>query len=227
MSFFGHAVTLTIKGLLRLLCRFRMEGLETIPPHGPLIVVVNHINFLDVPLLYTSLYPRQTSSLVKAETWDNFLLGKLGNLWNGIPLQRDSTDFSALRSAEQRLRDGHILMVAPEGTRSYDGQLGRGKTGVVALALRAGVPILPVLHFGGENFWANLKRLRRTPVTLRVGEPFRIEPPAGRVNAELRQKIVDEMMENMAALLPPSYRGAYAGRAEREYSYLRMMSFAD
>ena len=236
MSLWGHGVTLGIKALLHVLCRVNREGVDTIPDKGPLIVVMNHINFLEVPLIYTHLYPRPSSSLVKAETWENPVLGRLADLWSGIPLTRSATDFSALRSAEVRLKEGQLLYVAPEGTRSYTGLLQRGNPGVVTLALRSGAPIVPLVHFGGESFWNNLKRLRRTPVTLRAGRIFRIKVPSGGVNRRLRQEIVDEVMKYMASLLPEDYRGHYAAEEASpsgktgyevehaaEYKYLEFM----
>ena len=228
MSLWGHGVTRGIKALLQVLCRINREGVDEVPQQGPLIVVMNHINFLEVPLIYTHLYPRPSSSLVKAETWENPVLGRLANLWSGIPLTRSATDFTALRTAEARLKVGQLLYVAPEGTRSYTGLLQRGNPGVVTLALKSGAPIVPVVHFGGESFWYNVKRLRRTPVTLRAGRPFRIKVPSGGGNRRLRQEIVDEVMKYMASLLPADYRGYYAAEVGRhpgsgEYEYLEFM----
>jgi 1-acyl-sn-glycerol-3-phosphate acyltransferase len=130
------------------------------------------------------------------------------------------------------VREGQLLYVAPEGTRSYTGLLRRGNPGVVTLALRSGAPIVPVVHFGGESFWHNVKRLRRTPVTLRAGRSFRIKVPSGGVNRRLRQEIVDEVMKYMASLLPEEYRGHYAAEGgslpgkieyEPEYEYLEFI----
>ena len=227
MSLWGHLVTRSIRGILYLLCRIRLEELDTLPQDGPYIVVANHINFLDVPLLFTHLYPRQTSSLVKTETWDNFFLAGLADLWNGIPLDRNSTDFNALRSAEARLKEGHILMIAPEGTRSGDGRLQRGNPGVVLFAIRHRVPVYPVVHYGEESFRSNIKRLKRTAVTLRAGKPFQVIPPGGRVNGEIRQEIVDEMMDYIASLMPPAYRGHYEECRGGEYKYLHFPDETD
>lgn len=221
MSLTGRIITRGIKVLLHLLCRIRQENLDSIPAEGPFIVVVNHINFLEVPLIYTHLYPRTTSSLVKAETWDNPVLGPLANLWSGIPLKRDATDFSALRTAEERLAQRQLLLIAPEGTRSYSGVMQSGNPGVVLLALRSGAPIYPLVHYGGENFWKNIKRLRRTEVVMRAGRPFYIEPGEGRVNRETRRQIVYEIMHYLASLMPEYYRGVYGRDTGHKYSYLR------
>ncbi len=221
MSLTGRIITHGIKALLHLLCRIRQENLDSVPAEGPFIVVVNHINFLEVPLIYTHLYPRPSSSLVKAETWKNPVLGRLADLWSGIPLKRDATDFSALRTAEERLARRQLLLIAPEGTRSYSGVMQSGNPGVVLLALRSGAPIFPLVHYGGEEFWNNIKRLRRTEVVMRAGRPFYIEPGEGRVNREKRQQIVYEIMHYLASLMPEYYRGVYGGDTGHKYSYLR------
>ncbi len=220
MSVTGRSVTLSIKALLHFICKIRVDGLHRIPHEGPGIVVVNHINFLEVPLIYTLLYPRRTSSLVKIETWDNPVLGRLADLWDAIPLRRDATDFTALRTAEVRLKEKQILMIAPEGTRSYNGIIQRGNPGVVTLALRSGAPLYPLVHFGGEMFWSNFKRFRRTEVTVKIGQPFVLKPSEGRVNRGMRQDITDEIMHYLASLMPEKYRGEYGQSPKGEYKYL-------
>ena len=220
MSLPGRSVTIGIKALLHVLCRIHVEDLQRIPYDGPGIVVVNHINFLEVPLIYTLLYPRQTSSLVKIETWDNPVLGRLADLWNAIPLRRDATDFTALRAAETRLKENQILMIAPEGTRSYNGIIQRGSPGIVTLALRSGAPVYPLVHFGGERFWYNIKRFRRTDVTVRTGRPFILKSSLGRVNRAARQAITDEIMHYIASFMPEAYRGEYKKPLNKEYEYL-------
>jgi 1-acyl-sn-glycerol-3-phosphate acyltransferase len=147
--------------------------------------------------------------LAKAESWKNPLLGWLFNLWGAIPVRRGETDLAALRKCLGVLRDGGILVVAPEGTRSRHGCLQRGHPGVVALALRSGAPILPLAFYGGEALKRNAKRLRRTPFHVMVGEPFHLSVE-GRVTQAVRQDLTDKIMYKLAALLPPEYRGEYA-----------------
>jgi 1-acyl-sn-glycerol-3-phosphate acyltransferase len=203
-------VNAAIRGLLRILCRIDTSQLQEVPRRGPLIIVTNHINFLEVPLLYTFLQPRSLIGLVKAETWDRPFNAFLANLWEAIPIRREATDLTAFRQCLQVLREGKILILAPEGTRSGDGRLRSGHPGVVHLALRSRVPLLPLVHWGGELFWENLRHLRRTPVRIRVGELFTLEPRSARISKALRQRLVDEIMLRLAALLPPDHRGVYA-----------------
>jgi 1-acyl-sn-glycerol-3-phosphate acyltransferase len=147
--------------------------------------------------------------LAKAESWKNPLLGWLFNLWGAIPVRRGEMDLAALRKCLDVLRDGGILVVAPEGTRSRHGCLQRGHPGVVALALRSGAPILPLAFCGGEALKRNAKRLRRTPFHVMVGEPFHLSVE-GRVAQAVRQDLTDKIMYKLAALLPSEYRGEYA-----------------
>jgi 1-acyl-sn-glycerol-3-phosphate acyltransferase len=155
------------------------------------------------------LHPRKTTGLVKKENWDNPLFKFLFNVWGGIPIDRDIADFTAFQEAKEALKDGKILAVAPEGTRTHDGQLIQGKPGVAMLALQTDVPLQAVAFYGHEDFWANLKRLKRTPMHIRVGQLFRINIEDQRKSKEILQSIVDEMMLELAKLLPSKYWGFY------------------
>jgi 1-acyl-sn-glycerol-3-phosphate acyltransferase len=215
------AVTTTIKGLTHLLCRVDGSQLAQVPEQGPLIIVTNHVNFLDVPVLYIHLQPRPLAGFAKAETWDNPALALLADLWGAIPLQRGEVDLSALRAALGAVEQGRILGVAPEGTRSGDGHLQAGQPGIVLLALRTQAPLLPVVTYGGEHFRRNLGRLRRTEVHVVVGRPFHLAPPAGAVTRQVRSQMTDEIMYQLATLLPPRYRGAYSDLDRATSGYLR------
>jgi 1-acyl-sn-glycerol-3-phosphate acyltransferase len=220
MTFTYRATTGTIKFLLRLLCRVDHSQLARVPERGPLILVGNHVNFLDPPVLYTHLLPRPLAGFAKAETWDIPVLGWLAQLWGAIPLHRGQADTSAVRDALKALEAGCILGVAPEGTRSGDGRLQRGNPGAVLLALRSQAPLLPVVCIGGERFWRNVKRLRRTEFQITVGQPFTLSRGTERITREVRQQMTDEIMYQLAALLPPQYRGVYADLAEATEAYL-------
>jgi 1-acyl-sn-glycerol-3-phosphate acyltransferase len=206
-------VTGVIHLLTGLLCRIDAEELTRVPPQGPLILVANHINFLEVPLIYTRLRPRPVTGFAKAESWDSPALGMLMDLWNVIPLHRGEADLSALRAGMAALAEGKILAVTPEGTRTGDGRLRRAQPGVAWLALHSGVPLMPLAFHGGEHFWPNIRRLRRTDFHVAVGEPFCLAPrPSPRVSRSVRGAIADAIMARVAALLPEAYHGAYAGR---------------
>lgn len=216
-----RVVTSTIKRLTRILCRVNDAQLTRVPEQGPLIIVVNHINFLEVPILYTHLQPRPVTGFVKAEAWDNPATRVLFDLWESIPLRRGEADMAALRQALAVLEAGHILAVAPEGTRSGHGRLQRGLPGVTFLALRSGAPVLPVVYHGGELFWHNLTSLRRTDFHILVGQPFYLDANGMKVTRQMRQQMIDEIMYQMAALLPHAYRGVYSDLATITETYIR------
>jgi 1-acyl-sn-glycerol-3-phosphate acyltransferase len=100
--------------------------------------------------------------------------------------------------------------------------LGKGKPGIIQLALEANVPILPVAHHGGQDIWKNMRRLRRTPFYFKAGRPFRINCE-GLPGKEEREKIMTEVMAQMARLLPERMRGEYARMADNECKYLEFI----
>jgi 1-acyl-sn-glycerol-3-phosphate acyltransferase len=203
-----------------ILCRIDKRDFPKVPAGGPLILVTNHINSLEVPLLFTHLQPRRMIGLAKIETWDSKFMGWLFNLWEVIPIRRGEADLEALRRCLDVLKAGDILAIAPEGTRSYHGRLLRGQPGTVMIALRSGAPILPIAHWGGENFKANLGKLKRTDFHVRVGRRFLVGTEGKKVTSETRQEIADEIMGQIAALMPEEYHGEYAGKIG-ESKYLK------
>ncbi|MCK5054246.1 MAG: 1-acyl-sn-glycerol-3-phosphate acyltransferase [Anaerolineales bacterium] len=221
MTLTSRLVNATIKRLMRILCRIEADQLVSVPTQGPLIFVSNHINFLEPPVYYTHLYPRSMAFFAKAESWDNKLLGILFDMWGGISLKRGTADIGAIRLGLAALEKGSILAVAPEGTRSGDGSLGKGHSGVVIMALRSGSPLLPMVCYGHEDFWDNLTHLRRTDFRIAVGNPFSLQTNGEPATREMRQQMIDEVMFQIAALLPPPYRGVYANLSEATETYLR------
>jgi len=203
-------ITNLVKLGTSIMCRIDAPGLHKIPKCGPLIVYSNHTGQIEVPLLYAHLQPRPIKGLAKIETWDNWFLHWVFDLWEAIPLRRGEADMTAMRMSLDALKNDEILVIAPEGTRNKTGVLIKAHPGVITLALRSGAPLLPVVHWGGENFLSNLKDLKRTDFHIRVGEPFKLDPGPGRVTREARQQMVDEMMYRLAILLPEHYRGAYS-----------------
>ncbi len=220
MSVATFMVNNTIKGLTRLLCQIEDDQLKRVPSCGPLILVTNHVNFLDVPLLYTHLLPRPVTGFAKAETWDNPAMAFLFNLWQAIPLHRGEPDVKALRRGLEALEKGKILAIAPEGTRSGHGRLGRGRAGVALLALQSSAPLLPVVYYGGEHFSRKISRFQRTEFHIVVGNLFYLRADKSRVDRHIRQQMADEIMYQLAALLPTYYRGSYSDLMKASEKYL-------
>jgi 1-acyl-sn-glycerol-3-phosphate acyltransferase len=220
MTFKKKAVTTIIRILVDILCRIDDNQLDRVPQTGPLLLVSNHINFLEGPVIYTHLQPRQSTGYAAAKSWKNPFFAFLFDQWGIISIKRGEPDIDAIRKGLDYLKRGWLLAIAPEGTRSGNGRLQRGRPGVVILAQKTNIPILPVAHYGGERFWQNLKKLRRTNFSIVVGQPFLLKTNGHKVNSEIRQKIVDEIMFQIAALLPPPYRGVYSDLSEATEDYL-------
>ncbi|OHE68019.1 MAG: hypothetical protein A2413_10025 [Treponema sp. RIFOXYC1_FULL_61_9] len=155
------------------------------------------------------LFPRSLAAMSKKENSTNPGYAYFAKLWNAIPIDRGAVDTESFRVCLSWVEEGGFLGLAPEGTRSRTGVLGQGKAGVAVLAHRAGALIWPVAHWGQENFWSNLKKFKRTPLTVRVGKPFMIQPDPS-MTRTVRQEVADEIMCQIARLMPEKYRGPYA-----------------
>lgn len=204
------AVNGAARRLSRMACRVDDAELSRVPARGPLLLVCNHVNFLEVPLVLSHLQPRPVTGFAKAETWDSPMMGLLFDIWGAIPIRRGEPDVNAIRRVLEALEQGMIVAIAPEGTRSGDGCLRRAKPGIGLVAAHSKAPILPVAFFGHERVWSNLRRMRRTDFHIRVGPLLRVHN-GGRWDAEQRQALADEVMYHVAALMPEKYRGVYAG----------------
>jgi 1-acyl-sn-glycerol-3-phosphate acyltransferase len=193
--------------------RREVLGLENVPRHGPAILASNHLNLADAPLL-ASLVPRQLIFMAKTELWSTPVIGPLYGLYGCIRVRRFEADVAALRRAEKVLRQGHMLVMFPEGTRSRHPGLGKGHPGTAVIALRSGVPIVPVGVSGTEVVSLPSCFLRRTRVRIAFGQPFTL-PRGQRLTTELAEEGTERIMKEIAALLPEAYRGAYAGATTR------------
>jgi 1-acyl-sn-glycerol-3-phosphate acyltransferase len=142
-------------------------------------------------------------------------------VWGMIPVRRGEADMHALKAALRALEKGFIFGIAPEGTRNYNGILRRALPGAVTIALHSGAPIIPIAHWGGEDLMKNLKRFKRTDFHLRVGEPFKLNVEGVKVTGEIRQQIVDEMMVQIAKLMPEEYRGEYSDTSKWTEKYIQ------
>jgi 1-acyl-sn-glycerol-3-phosphate acyltransferase len=210
-----------LRGLTALM--FRVDGaqLAKVPRRGPLIIVANHVHIPEIPTLYTRLLPRKLHGMAQAEhVLGRDIASRILRLFGTIPVWRGEADLNALRTGIKVLTEGNMLLLDPEGTRSHDGCLQKGHPGAILMALHSGAPLLPVVHYGSENYPENLKRLRRTDLHYVVGRLFHVDPGGQRVTSAIRQQMIDEVMFQMAALLPPQYRGAYAAMDTASNKYL-------
>jgi 1-acyl-sn-glycerol-3-phosphate acyltransferase len=199
--------------VIRLCTRFTVQGMENYPLQNPALVVINHLGDPDGVLLLACL-PEFPEAIGKIELRNisilRWVMDGLGTIW----VHRGQPDRKAISAALEALQQGRRVIIAPEGRESLTGALEAGTDGAAYLALKAGVPVVPVTITGTETrrIYGNLRRLRRTTVTLTVGQPFVLPQHADRRQA-LRQG-TRLIMEKLALQLPPEYRGVYSSVGE-------------
>jgi len=223
VSFSQRLVVFTFKAITSLICRIDDPELQRIPGQGPLIIYTNHVNILEIPILYTHLQPRRVHGMLLAERWNIPVLNWVLDVTETIPLHRGEADIDAIRKGLETLAKGEILIIAPEGSRSHDGILRSAHPGVVLLALHSHAPLVPVVNFGAENYTANLRRLRRTGFHLRVGKPFHLDTRGEKVTREVRETMLEEMMYQLAAILPLEFQGRYGDPSAASTRYIALI----
>src|SRR3954452_4421174 len=194
-----HAV---VPPLAKVIWRPSVTGLENVPRTGPVILASNHRSFAD-SLVIPIVAPRKVVFLAKSDYFTGTgIKGRLSRLWFGglgmLPVDRDDSKaaLASLDTALEVLGRGEAFGIYPEGTRSRDGRLYRGRTGMAHLALTAGVPVVPVGLSGTEKVQpVGSNRPRIVPITVTFGEPIQVAGrfdgvPAGRA----RRQVTDEVM---------------------------------
>jgi 1-acyl-sn-glycerol-3-phosphate acyltransferase len=201
-----------IRVFLRLIANIEICGKENLPLTGGMIISSNHIGILDIIMVYYGI-ERTDLFIPVAEKWEKIgWIRWLGRQLNFLFIDRYNPDLKAMRKMIALMKDGKCLVIAPEGTRSLTGALIEGKPGVAYLAARSGFPVIPVAITGTEDevIKANVKKFRKSNITLTGGKPFIIPPLPKKNRDEALQKYTDEIMCQMAAILPERYRGVYA-----------------
>ena len=208
VSWLYYVSRLVLRMALRLSTRWQVMGRENVPRYGAVLVVANHLSLIDPPLLGVSL-ERKIRFMAKEELFrsrlSRFLMRSLG----AFPVHRGRVDRAALREAERVLARGQVLAMFPEGMRSR-GQLTDGFFGSALIAMRSGVPIVPVGITGTEKVRKASSLLHRPRLTVKIGQPFRLPPVSGKLPGEELAGLTDDIMRHIAELLPPEYRGKYA-----------------
>lgn len=185
-------------------------GVENIPKSGPFILAVNHMSYVDPPLLYYFIGGDYITGWAASKYRNHLLFGSIVKLGGGIFVRRGVVDREALDTALEVLNSGRAFGLAPEGTRSKTGSLMRAKTGISYLAEHSQAPIYLAAITGTETAVAQLKKLRRPHLTVRFSESFHLPPLDSDDRAGSMRRNADEVMCRIAAMLPPEYRGAYA-----------------
>lgn len=194
--------------VIRALSRPTIEGLQNLPRQGPVILIYNHIHAID-PFVTVGLLPRYGVPMSKIENYAIPVFGPLIRWFGVIPVKRGEADVWAIKAANAVLEAGHVLLIAPEGTRSKDGALQIGKEGLAFMASKTDPVIVPVGITGSRALGASLKHLRRVPLLLRYGAPFRLRWPQGKPTRDHLRLLTDAAMGRLAALLPTEMRGVY------------------
>lgn len=196
---------------MKLATDIEVNGIEKLP-EGNVIVAANHLGRLD-PAVLLCVLDREDIIIPMAEKYKNHpLYGAIGRAVNAVWLNRFDADYAAFRQILDRMQQGGLLGIAPEGTRSRTEALQEAKMGVAFLASKSGYPVLPVAATGTEDrvILENLKHFRRSKITVTAAELMYIDIPKGKGREEALRAATDEIMCQIAALLPEKYRGVYA-----------------
>lgn len=196
---------------MKLIADIEVNGLEKLP-EGNVIAAANHLGRLDTAALLC-IMDREDIIMPVAEKYKSHpLYGALGRAMNAVWLNRFEADYSAFRQILDRMKQGGLLVIAPEGTRSQTEALQEAKMGVAFLASKSGYPVLPVAVTGTEDrrIKENLKHFRRSKITVTAADLMYINVPRGAGREEALRQATDEIMCQIAALLPEKYRGFYA-----------------
>jgi 1-acyl-sn-glycerol-3-phosphate acyltransferase len=201
---------LTAGPVLRRLYNVRLEGVEAIPPNGPAIIVPNHLSLLD-PFFITLVVPRFITFIGKAEYFDSWQTRMFMELGGVIPVRREDPAQSSLDAGVSVLSAGNLLGIFPEGTRSPDGRLYKGKTGAARMAVEVGCPVLPTGLIGTRQVMPKDAKLPGLGprVTVKFGRPMSV-PPEGREDVRVLRTFTDQLMQEISCLSGQEYRHRYA-----------------
>jgi 1-acyl-sn-glycerol-3-phosphate acyltransferase len=219
--------------ILRTIVRVKVEGRDRVPKRGAVILAANHRSFLD-SLFIPLVVHRRVTFVAKADYFDDPKTAWFFRGVGQIPIRREGGSASerALESAAEVLKTGGVFGIYPEGTRTRDGLLHRGHTGVARLALRCNVPVVPVGLIGTDDVQPVDSKLPKffRRVTIRFGDPIEPERYAGREHDHLAlRELTDELMYEICQLSGYEYVDTYATKKAEDIptSIAHIASFAD
>jgi len=216
VPWFYYVARAILKVLFFSLTSCQVKGKENIPDQGPVLVVANHLNLADPPLIGISL-GRKVIFMAKEELFRSRFLSYFIRSFGSFPVSRKQTDRQAIRQAKQVLAEGLVLAMFPEGKRSRDAQLQPALSGSALIAYHSGAPILPVGITGTEKLKGIAWVLHRPQIKVNIGHPFYLPPINGRLTKDELARLTSYMMEHIAELLPQEYRGNYARKEIARY----------
>ena len=213
MKFVFPASNVLQRLTLRLFADYAVEGVEHVPPAGPLIVVANHQSNMDPPLLGASLR-RRINFLAKDNMFRGPLVTWFLRSYGAFPLNREGADIKAYRWALKKLEEGRALVIFPEGTRNPGG-MRKGLPGVVQLAIRSNAPLLPVGITGTEGIGHWIRVINPTGrIRVNIGTVFYLPSIEGKPSKQVMESLSEMIMYRIATLLPETYHGVYRTRQE-------------
>ncbi len=210
-------ILLFCRALIFILTRRQVKGTDNIPERGPLLVASNHMSMADQHFVVVS-FKRRLIFMAKHELFRHLPIRLLVQAYGAFPVYRGGMDRKALKQANRVLDSGLALFIFPEGKRSKNGQLQPAFPGSALIALHNSVPILPIGITGLENtkkgpLWHIIHRPR---VTVNIGRPFYLPATNDKLTKENLRELADFIMERIAELLPPEYRGHYARKTNSD-----------
>jgi 1-acyl-sn-glycerol-3-phosphate acyltransferase len=169
----GYAICRLLSQMVFIfLFRGRVFGTRRVPRRGGVLLVSNHQSFLD-PVLATFALPRECNYMARATLFESKWLGPIIWRLNAFPVKRGTADMGAIKETLRRLKLGKVVLTFPEGTRTVDGSIGPMRAGVVLLARKARVPIVPTLILGAFESWPRTAKLPKPrPILVAYGEPI-------------------------------------------------------
>ena len=207
--------------LVKVLWRPWVEGLENVPKEGPVILAPNHLSFMD-SLFMPLLVPRRVVFLGKSDYFDKWYVRWFFKGVNVIPVRREGGEAgeAALNAGVEQLSKGMAVAIYPEGTRSPDGKLYRGKTGVARMAARVGCPVVPIGIIGSYDVQPHnkkLPRVRGVRVGVRFGRPLDFSRYQGKEDDRfVLRSITDEIMYELMLLTGQEYVDEYAAKVKAQ-----------
>jgi 1-acyl-sn-glycerol-3-phosphate acyltransferase len=201
MSFIYWLGHLFFREIARGFFDYRAIGIDNIQIKGPVIIVANHVSFMDPPLVGIG-FDEALYFLARKSLFDHPIAGWIFRNWQAIPVDQDKPDPGSLKAMVRFLRAGKKVIIFPEGNRSEDGNLQRAEPGIGLVIAKAGVPVIPARVFGAFEALPRHKSLPQPhPVTVVYGRPWHVDLSTYKeTGKELYRKLADEAMERIGEL---------------------------